>query len=48
MHEMEIQPHDAKEALAKHVLQEEVDNSSFSSISSQLRHHVVFFLSKFG
>lgn len=35
MHEMEIQLHDAKEALAKHVLEEEVNNSSLSSISSQ-------------
>ena len=35
MHEMDIQLHDAKEALAKHVLEEEVNNSSLSSISSQ-------------
>ena len=35
MHEMEIQLHNAKEALAKHVLEEEVNNSSLYSISSQ-------------
>ena len=35
MHEMETQLHDAKEALSKHVLEEEVNNSSLSSISSQ-------------
>ena len=35
MHEMEIHLHDAKEALAKHVLEEEVNNWSLSSISSQ-------------
>ena len=35
MHEMDIQLYDAKEALAKHVLEEEVNNSSLSSISSQ-------------
>ena len=34
-HEMETQLHDSKEALAKHVLEEEVNNSSLSSISSQ-------------
>ena len=30
MHEMEIQLHDAKESLAKHVLEEEVNNENFS------------------
>ena len=32
---MEMQLHDAKEALAKHVLEEEANNSILSSISSQ-------------
>lgn len=35
MHEMEIQLHDAKETLAKYVHENEVWNSSLSSISSQ-------------
>ena len=35
MHEMETQLHISKEALAKHVLEKEVCNSSLSSISSQ-------------
>jgi hypothetical protein len=35
MHEMEIQLHDAKETLAKYVHENEVCNSSLSSISSQ-------------
>ena len=35
MHAMDIQLHEEKEALAKHVLEEEVNNSNLSSISSQ-------------
>lgn len=37
MHEMETQLHDAKEALAKHVLEKEIWNSILSSISSQTK-----------